>query len=73
MHSDVRALAEALIARPSVTPDDAGCQDILASRLRPLGFDCECIDVGPGDFRVIRDIDPKRACRPCGRWSGRTA
>ena len=52
MHSDVRALAEALIARPSVTPDDAGCQDILASRLRPLGFDCECIEAGPADFRV---------------------
>lgn len=52
MHSDVRALAEALIARPSVTPDDAGCQDILAARLRPLGFDCEFIDAGPADFRV---------------------
>ncbi|MDJ0749217.1 MAG: succinyl-diaminopimelate desuccinylase [Woeseiaceae bacterium] len=30
-----------LIRRPSVTPDDAGCQAILSGRLEPLGFDCE--------------------------------
>ncbi len=52
MHDDVRVLAEALIARPSVTPDDAGCQDILAARLRPLGFDCEFMDAGPAESRV---------------------
>ena len=34
-------LASALIARASVTPDDAGCQDILAERLGAIGFDCE--------------------------------
>jgi len=31
-------LARALIARRSLTPDDAGCQTILAARLGPLGF-----------------------------------
>ena len=31
-------LACALIARRSVTPDDAGCQDLLRARLAPLGF-----------------------------------
>ena len=31
-------LARALIARPSVTPDDAGCQALIAERLEPLGF-----------------------------------
>jgi len=30
-----------LIRRPSVTPDDAGCQDLLAARLEKVGFDCE--------------------------------
>src|SRR5438105_2512714 len=35
------ALARELIARPSITPDDAGCQALLASRLHPLGFRCE--------------------------------
>ncbi len=38
------ALARALIARPSVTPDDAGCLELLASRLAPLGFTLERID-----------------------------
>ena len=36
-------LARALIARPSVTPDDAGCQPLLAARLAPLGFRCETL------------------------------
>lgn len=40
------ALAEALIARPSVTPDDAGCQTLLAERLQALGFDCERLEYG---------------------------
>ena len=30
-----------LVRRRSVTPDDAGCQDLLQQRLEPLGFDCE--------------------------------
>ena len=34
-------LAKALIERPSVTPDDAGCQPLLAERLAPLGFVAE--------------------------------
>ena len=40
------ALACALIARPSVTPDDAGCLELIAARLRALGFACERIDLG---------------------------
>jgi succinyl-diaminopimelate desuccinylase len=38
-------LACALIARRSVTPDDAGCQQLLQQRLVPLGFACETIEV----------------------------
>lgn len=38
------ALACELIARASVTPEDAGCLDLLAQRLAPLGFACERID-----------------------------
>ncbi len=33
------ALAKQLIGRPSVTPEDAGCQQLLASRLKTSGFD----------------------------------
>ncbi|MCX8004335.1 MAG: succinyl-diaminopimelate desuccinylase [Burkholderiaceae bacterium] len=32
-----------LIARPSVTPEDAGCQSLIAQRLGPLGFRAETI------------------------------
>jgi len=35
-----------LVRRPSVTPDDAGCQDILAERLAELGFACETMCFG---------------------------
>ncbi len=45
-------LAEQLISRPSVTPEDAGCLDLLAERLAPLGFVCERMDSGPESFRV---------------------
>jgi succinyl-diaminopimelate desuccinylase len=45
-------LAEALIARPSVTPADGGCQDLLASRLDAAGFVCGRHVFGPADFRV---------------------
>ena len=40
------ALACELIARPSVTPEDAGCLELLADRLAPLGFTLERIDGG---------------------------
>jgi succinyl-diaminopimelate desuccinylase len=45
-------LAEQLIARPSVTPEDGHCQALIAERLAPLGFACETIASGPTDFRV---------------------
>ena len=45
-------LAEELIARPSITPHDEGCLDLLTERLAQLGFVCERLDSGPADFRV---------------------
>ncbi len=41
--------ASALIARPSVTPDDQGCQLLLAARLEPLGFVIEHLRFGDVD------------------------
>ena len=51
MSSTLR-LAEELISKPSVTPLDAGCIELLGERLEALGFVCERIDSGPEDFRV---------------------
>jgi succinyl-diaminopimelate desuccinylase len=50
--SDTLRLLEALISRRSVTPDDAGCQDLLAARLKACGFVCEQVTDGPESFRV---------------------
>ncbi len=46
------ALTEDLIRRRSVTPADEGCQAVLETRLKALGFECENIVSGPDDFRV---------------------
>ena len=56
-------LTEQLISRASLTPDDAGCQDIIAARLAPLGFVCETIVSGPDHFRVT-NLWAKRAAAP---------
>ncbi|MBC7381344.1 MAG: succinyl-diaminopimelate desuccinylase [Burkholderiaceae bacterium] len=45
-------LTEQLISRPSVTPEDGGCQLIVMQRLAPLGFSAETILSGPDTFRV---------------------
>ncbi|MDH3311446.1 MAG: succinyl-diaminopimelate desuccinylase [Gammaproteobacteria bacterium] len=39
-------LAKELIARPSQTPRDEGCQEILIKRLEPLGFKSERLPYG---------------------------
>ncbi|MCC5812392.1 MAG: succinyl-diaminopimelate desuccinylase [Ectothiorhodospiraceae bacterium] len=36
--SDTLELTRELIRRPSITPDDAGCQDLLQGRLDAIGF-----------------------------------
>ena len=47
--SDVLDLARELIARPSVTPDDAGCQPLVAGRLARAGFAIEHLRFGNVD------------------------
>lgn len=46
-------LAEQLIARRSVTPDDGGCQALITGRLNAIGFACETLRFGPADAVVI--------------------
>ncbi len=48
-------LAKQLIARPSVTPRDEGCQELMISRLEPLGFKVERLRFGDVDnFWAVR-------------------
>lgn len=52
----VLALTEALIRRRSVTPDDAGCQALIAERLAGAGFRCEPMRFGEVDnLWAVRD------------------
>ncbi len=45
MAAEIELLLD-LVRRQSVTPDDAGCQDVLAARLQNIGFSCESMQFG---------------------------
>jgi succinyl-diaminopimelate desuccinylase len=48
-------LTRKLVARPSVTPDDAGCQELLIARLERIGFEIERMRFGNVDnFWALR-------------------
>src|SRR5580700_908298 len=52
---DVLDLAKELIRRPSLTPVDAGCQDLIIERLKPFNFLIE-----RPDFEDVRNLWAKR-------------
>src|SRR5690606_26963942 len=54
MSLDLLALARALIERQSITPDDAGCQALIAEQLAPAGFAAEPMRFGPVDNLWLR-------------------
>ncbi len=74
MNGAALELAEALIARPSVTPDDAGCQALIASRLKVLGFELHSLPFGPEAARVDNLWAVHRGTRPgpCLVFAGHT-
>ena len=41
MKNEIINLAQNLIRRPSISPDDQGCQQMIAERLANLGFEIE--------------------------------
>lgn len=45
----VLELAKELIARPSLTPDDGGCQKVISARLSKIGFKIEHLRFGQVD------------------------
>jgi succinyl-diaminopimelate desuccinylase len=57
-------LSIALLERPSVTPDDTGCQDILSARLEQAGFDCEFMTFGDrqqsGEHAEVKNLWARR-------------
>ena len=57
MMSETLRLVEALIARPSITPEDAGCQGLVAERLACIGFAAESIVCGLSDAVIETLVD----------------
>lgn len=57
MTSKTLQLAMDLISRASVTPEDAGCQELMISRLEPLGFKVERLRFGEVDNIWLRRGD----------------
>jgi len=49
------ALAQELLSRPSITPEDGGCQDLIAQRLAALGFHIE-----PMPFNEVTNLWARR-------------
>jgi succinyl-diaminopimelate desuccinylase len=60
-------LAEALIARASVTPQDGGCQALIAERLGAVGFECHTLVYGPAEAPVTNLWAVRRGTLPQGR------
>ena len=61
-------LAQELIRRRSVTPEDAGCQELIATRLAAAGFLCE-----PMRFGEVSNIWARRGdARPLVCFAGHT-
>ncbi len=46
IHHATLALGKDLLSRRSLTPEDAGCLDVIAGRLGRIGFTCERMDRG---------------------------
>ncbi len=61
--SAVLALAEDLISRPSVTPEDAGCQELMIARLEAIGFRITRLPAGGVEnFWAERGTSGPRLC-----------
>lgn len=65
-------LAKELIARRSVTTEDAGCLELVAARLAPLGFACERIDSTGPTGRVANLWARRGSAKPLVVFAGHT-
>jgi len=57
-------LTEALIGRASVTPEDGGCQALLAERLGAAGFSCHTLHFGQPGAEVTNLWAERAGARP---------
>ena len=63
MTTPTLSLAQDLIVRSSVTPEDQGCLDLIAQRLAPLGFKIERLDAnGTSNLWARRGTEAPLVC-----------
>src|SRR5687767_13139639 len=73
MTIDPIALAQALIRCPSVTPADEGALDLLAARLRGLGFETHLFTFGAAPDGPVRNLFARRGAQgPHFAFAGHT-
>jgi succinyl-diaminopimelate desuccinylase len=61
-------LAKELIGRKSITPEDGGCQEVIAQRLSAAGFNCE-----PMNFGAVTNLWARRGTQsPVVCFAGHT-
>jgi succinyl-diaminopimelate desuccinylase len=72
MMSGALELAKNLIARRSITPEDAGCLDLIAARLAARGFVCERLDSTGPTGRVANLWARRGTARPLVVFAGHT-
>ncbi|MEO0367888.1 MAG: succinyl-diaminopimelate desuccinylase [Pseudomonadota bacterium] len=68
----VTALLYDLLSRQSVTPDDAGCQDVMIARLEALGFRIERLPFSDEKGQVHNFWARKGEATPCFAFAGHT-
>ena len=49
-------LTAELVRRPSLTPDEAGCFDLIEAALRPLGFEVTRLSFASGGARPVPNL-----------------
>ena len=69
MSCPVIELTQQLIRRPSLSPDDAGCQALLIERLQAIGFTVERMDFADSKFLGIILGFPRSGRRQGIQWS----
>ncbi len=73
MSNDALALTRDLIARRSLTPDDAGCQTLIAERLGRAGFECTALRFGDVDnLWAVAGPDDQATSGPLLCFAGHT-
>lgn len=72
-YSEVLKLAEQLIAKPSITPHDHGCQDLIADYLNNLGFEIQHMPANEvKNLWAIKNHHESHTDSPCIVFAGHT-